>query len=86
MALCLDSFTILSHFPPYCNLAPPALIESGNENPDKIFKNLKMHNEVKIAIPIFKSKCKEGLHVHQQTKFMVIKKGRESIYSLSSKL
>lgn len=45
-----------------------------------------MHNEVKIAILIFKSKCKEGLHVHQQTKFMVIKKGRESIYSLSSKL
>ena len=37
-----------------------------------------MHNEVKIAILIFRSKCK-GLHVHQKTKFMLIKKGRESI-------
>lgn len=45
-----------------------------------------MHNEVKIAILIFRSKCK-GLHVpDQQTKFMLIKKGRESIYFLSSKL
>ena len=45
-----------------------------------------MHNEVKIAILIFRSKCKGGLRVHQQTKFMLIKKGRESIYFLSSKL